>query len=232
MAIDLYGPCPCGSGKKFKWCCQPIHVSIDKAFRQDADGQHEAALRVMDEVVREHPSNPEAWGRQAQLLYQNDKVEEAEAALEKAFSVNPQYPFGFLLRGMFRHNESEFTGALLLFRKAAEVYDPEAKDVLAQVYSLIADCELKMNRPVAARAALQIALHCQPANEQLLQNFEAAFGDAVAATPGRAEGVPLPTFGHHAHRRPSGGVGPCAPGWEFVAAERCGSPVRAAHAAG
>src|ERR1700675_2948603 len=100
MAFDPYDPCPCGSGKKFKWCCQPIHVQIDKAFRQDADGQHESALRIMEEVVREHAGNPEAWGRQAQLLYQNDKVEEAEAALEKAFAVNPHYPFGLLLRGM------------------------------------------------------------------------------------------------------------------------------------
>src|SRR5271166_2047626 len=78
MAIDLYAPCPCGSGKKFKWCCQPIHVKIDKAFQQDVDGQHEAALRLMDEVTAEHAGNPEAWGRKAQLLYENDRVDDAE----------------------------------------------------------------------------------------------------------------------------------------------------------
>ena len=38
MAFDPYDPCPCGSGKKFKWCCQPVYVQIDKAFQQDADG--------------------------------------------------------------------------------------------------------------------------------------------------------------------------------------------------
>ena len=84
MAFDPYGPCPCGSGKKFKWCCQPIHVEIDKAFRQDEDGQHDMALRIMSGVVAQHPDNPEAWGRHAQLLYQNDRVEEAEKALDKA----------------------------------------------------------------------------------------------------------------------------------------------------
>ena len=111
MALDLYSPCPCGSGKKFKWCCQPIHVEIDKAFRQDAEGQHEAALRVMDEVTSLHPTNPEAWGRKAQLLYQNNKVDEAEAALQKAFEANPSYPFGHLLRGLFRQEEGEINGA-------------------------------------------------------------------------------------------------------------------------
>ncbi|HLN29083.1 MAG TPA: tetratricopeptide repeat protein [Gemmataceae bacterium] len=176
MALDLYSPCPCGSGKKFKWCCQPIHVEIDKAFRQDAEGQHEAALRVMDEVTSLHPTNPEAWGRKAQLLYQNNKVDEAEAALQKAFEANPSYPFGHLLRGLFRQEEGEINGALLLFRKAAEVYDPEAKDTLAQVYSLIAEAELKLNRPLAAHAALKISARLRP-SEEVQQGLEAIYGE-------------------------------------------------------
>src|SRR6059058_4328372 len=101
MAIDPYGPCPCGSGKKFKWCCQPIYVQINKAFQQDADGQHETALRLMDQVTSEHPGNPEAWGRQAQLLYENNRVDDAEKALDRAFALNPNYPFGYYLRGSF-----------------------------------------------------------------------------------------------------------------------------------
>jgi tetratricopeptide (TPR) repeat protein len=177
MALDPYASCPCGSGKKFKWCCQPIHVQIDQAFNQDADGQHEAALRVMDEVVAQHPANPEAWGRKAQLLYQNDRVDEAEEALQKALEINPSYPFGHLLRGVFRQNEGELEGALLLFRKATELYDPEAHDILGQLYSMIAECELKLNRPVAGRAALRIALHHQPGNEDLRKGFEGLFGD-------------------------------------------------------
>jgi tetratricopeptide (TPR) repeat protein len=177
MALDAYSPCPCGSGKKFKWCCQPIHVQIDKAFQQDAQGQHESALRIMDEVVAQNPANPEALGRKAQLLYQNNRVEEAEAALQKAIEINPRYPFGHLLQGIFRQQEGETAGALLLFRKAAEYYDPDARDQLGQVYGLIGESEFKLNRPVAARAALKMALHYLPANESLRQNFNAVMGD-------------------------------------------------------
>jgi tetratricopeptide (TPR) repeat protein len=176
MAFDAYSPCPCGSGKKFKWCCQPIHVEIDKAFRQDAEGQHESALRIMEEITKQHPTNPEAWGRKAQLLYQNGKVDEAEAALQKAFEVNPDYAFGHLLRGMFRQEEGEIAGALLLYRNAADLYDSEAKDLLAQVYALIAEAELKLNRPVAARTALRISLHLRP-NEEVQQGLETIYGD-------------------------------------------------------
>jgi tetratricopeptide (TPR) repeat protein len=181
--IDPYAPCPCGSGKKFKWCCQPIHAEIDRALSQEAQGQHETAVQLMEQVVRDHPANPEAWGRQAQLLYAGGQVEAAENALQKAFDISPQYPFGHLLRGLFRYHENELPGALLLFRKAAEYYDPQALDALGQVYMLIADCEMKLNRPVAARAALQIALHCEPGNEELRKNFETAFGDRSLLPP-------------------------------------------------
>src|SRR5262249_1017984 len=176
MPLDAYSSCPCGSGKKFKWCCQPIHKDIDRAFQQEAEEQHDSALRIMDEVTAAHPTNPEAWGRKAQLLYENDRAEDAEAALEKAFAINPNYPFGLLLRGLFRHHENEWPGSLLLFRRAADAYDPAAGDALAQVYQLIADCEMKPNRPLAARAALRISLHSRRDNENLRGAFEEYFG--------------------------------------------------------
>lgn len=176
MALDLYASCPCGSGKKFKWCCQPIHVEIDKAFRQEADGQHDAALRTMQDVAEQHPDNPEAWGRLSQLLYRNEKVEEAEAALQKAYAIHPGYAFGHLLQGMFRQSEGELVGALLLFRKAVELYHQDSHDNLAQLHVMIFECEMKMEKPVAARAALEQALRLAPAEEQLQKGMEEIFG--------------------------------------------------------
>jgi predicted Zn-dependent protease len=177
MAIDLYAPCPCGSGKKFKWCCQPIHVPIDKAFQQFADGQYDAALRLMDEVIAQNPTNPEPYGRKAELLYELERADDAEAALQKAFELSPGYPFGHYLRGQFRRYEGEFAGALLLFRKAAELYDPEAHEMLGVIYASIAECEMRLNRPVAARAASEIALRHKPDLQVCRDNLDNVFGD-------------------------------------------------------
>ncbi|MCS7047051.1 MAG: tetratricopeptide repeat protein, partial [Gemmataceae bacterium] len=116
--MDPYAACPCGSGKKFRWCCQALYNDIERAFLQDEQGQHATALRIMDELVAAHPNNPEAWGRKAELLFNNDKQEEAEAALQKALELNPNYPYGLFLRGQFRLYEGELPGALLLFRRA------------------------------------------------------------------------------------------------------------------
>jgi tetratricopeptide (TPR) repeat protein len=152
-------------------------VDIDRALRQDEEGQHETALKIMAEVVASHPANPEAWGRQAQLLYQNDRVEEAEKALDKAFECNPDYPFGLFLRGMFRFHEGEIAGATRLFRRAAEVYDPEACDLLGQVYGMLANCELKLNHPVAARAAFQLGIRAQPGDQEMAKALDELFGE-------------------------------------------------------
>jgi tetratricopeptide (TPR) repeat protein len=176
MALDAYSPCPCGSGKKFKWCCQPIYATIQRAFAQEAEGQHDTALRLMDEVTAQHAGNPEAWGQKATLLAQHGKFEEAEAALEKAFALNPNYPYGLMLRARMRHHEGEAAGALLLARKAALHYAADAREYLARVYDLIADCEIKLNRPVAARAALQVVLSQRPGDPELQAAFDGQFG--------------------------------------------------------
>ncbi len=176
MALDPYSTCPCGSGKKFKWCCEPIYAEIARAFEQESNGQQEAALRIMDELAKQHPGNPEAWGKRAELLYHHGKIEEAEQSLEKAFAINPNYPYGLLLRGIVRFQEGEIPGALLLGRKAADTYDPEAHDYLARVYSLIFECEMSMNRPIAGRAALRSVVRYDPADDELRQRFEAIFG--------------------------------------------------------
>jgi tetratricopeptide (TPR) repeat protein len=203
MSVDNYAPCPCGSGKKFKWCCQPIYADIDRAYRLDEQGQHEAAQRAMDELTAKHPANPEAWGRKAQLLYARGRVDEAEAALEKAVEINPDYPFGHYLRGMFRQQEGEVPGALLLFRKAAELYDPDAKDVLGPLYEQIGDNEFNMNRPVAARAALAMALRCTPTDQELRQKFDGLFGEEspLPASARREYALQDPPAGADAERR-------------------------------
>lgn len=188
MPLDPYVSCPCGSGKKFKWCCAPYYTHVEKAFEQERLGQHEAALHTIQELTKAHPEQPAVWGYFAQFLYnlggvqqteadRNKYVEQAEEALSKALGLNPNFGMAHFLRGLFRENEGEVLGALMLFRKAAEGYDPEAHDQLAQVYDRIFRIELLvLNRPVAARAALERVLHFQPADPELRAQFEGLFG--------------------------------------------------------
>src|SRR5260221_11649225 len=149
--IDPYASCPCGSGKKFKWCCQGIHEQIEKALNQQQHGQNEAALVTIEEVVKAHPQNTEALGRKAQLLHVNGRADEAEKTLEAAFAINPSNTYGYLLRCLFPLDEGEHPGAIILFRKAAELYAEDAVDQLSFLYEQIGNYELNRNNVIAAR---------------------------------------------------------------------------------
>src|SRR4051794_30107500 len=176
MAISPYAACPCGSGKQFKWCCQPYYGYVEKALNQHEKGQRAAAEQTMAQLVADFPKVPQAWGYQAQVLFLNDRPADADAVLQKAFDLDPNFAYGFWLRGLMRLEEGEAVGALLLFRKTAELLDPNAKDVQAQVHSRIAELELQENRPAAARAALDRARHFAPQVQELRQAFESVFG--------------------------------------------------------
>jgi tetratricopeptide (TPR) repeat protein len=137
----------------------------------------------MDEVIAKNPTNPEAWGRKAQLLYQQKRFDESEAALQKAFEQNPRYGFGHYLQGMFRHIEGEIAGALILFRRAADCYSVESTAILADIYRHIFECEFKLGRPVAARAAMELAVRFEPTNENVREAFKQLFGDQSTLPP-------------------------------------------------
>ncbi len=32
-SVNPYMPCPCGSGQKFKWCCQKVETYAERAQR-------------------------------------------------------------------------------------------------------------------------------------------------------------------------------------------------------
>ncbi|MBX9583860.1 MAG: tetratricopeptide repeat protein, partial [Gemmataceae bacterium] len=187
MPLDPFISCPCGSGKKFKWCCAPYFAAVEKAFDQDRQGQHESALQTIQALTKSHPDQPPVWGYYAQFLYnlgqqqqteaeRDEYVEQAEEALSTALKLNPNFGMAHFLRGQFRQNEGELIGALLLFRKAAETYDPDARDQLAHVYELIFRNEFLLNRPVAARAALERAVHFQPGDPEAREQFDGLFG--------------------------------------------------------
>ena len=175
-APNPYDNCPCGSGKKFKWCCAGYWDKIETGLQMYQQGQLENALKMMEILVKEHGSAPQPWGYYAHILFREGKMDKAEEILEKAFAIDPNFPMGYLLKGLFRQSEGEVIGALLLYRKAAEDYPPEAHDQLAQVHEMIARNELILNRPVASAAALARAIHFSPGDEEAVAQYEGLFG--------------------------------------------------------
>jgi tetratricopeptide (TPR) repeat protein len=177
MAINPYDACPCGSGKKFKWCCVGYFDQLQLALQQQQQGQHDAALRTMELLTKSQPQSPPVWCHYANVLYMEGRTVEAEKALQEAFRLQPDCPMAYFTRAMFRQSEGEVLGALMLFRKALEAYPPEATGPIADTCEMIARTELMFNRPVACRAVFERAVNAQPNDQELRMQFDAMFGE-------------------------------------------------------
>jgi tetratricopeptide (TPR) repeat protein len=92
MALaEPYGPCPCGSGQKYKWCCQKAEGCAERAIRQAESGQTESALATFNEGLKAEPGNPLLGIRKAVLLSRQGLAVPAKEAIQAVLRANPDH---------------------------------------------------------------------------------------------------------------------------------------------
>ncbi len=190
MEKNPYDPCPCGSGKKFKWCCQALYLELSRAEKLLENGQIEAALNVYDRLIQDHPGHAILWVHKAEVLLELDRREEAEQALDRALEINPDLAPAYYLRGTLRMQEGEYPGALHLFRQAARLTTPSNRAFMHRVYYDIYRCELLNRRLYAALGASEIALRYDPTDTDLREHVHSAFSPGNARYPKSACELP------------------------------------------
>src|SRR3954447_24328256 len=90
-AVDPYSQCPCGSGEKFKWCCQKVEAVADRAERLAQNGQLEAAIELLDEGLRKEKDNPWLLTRKAIYQLRHREPELAKTSLERVLARQPKH---------------------------------------------------------------------------------------------------------------------------------------------
>jgi hypothetical protein len=90
MAVDPYSPCPCGSGKKFKWCCHKVEAHAERSEKLYENGQTAQALAVLEEGLRKDPGNAWLLTRKALILSEENRPAEAKAALGQVVARQPR----------------------------------------------------------------------------------------------------------------------------------------------
>ena len=93
-AVDPYSSCPCGSGKKFKWCCHKVEAQADRVRRLLESGQLDTALKICDEGLKLDPQNPLLTIRKAMILAHRKETDSAFQVIEELLSG---FCFAFLV---------------------------------------------------------------------------------------------------------------------------------------
>lgn len=125
MSIDSYDPCPCNSGKKYKFCCHSVGDEISKISHLHETHQTATALQLLDRLKKNHPNQPLSFITEAQILMAERRFEDAITPLNQCLEHDPDHPAAhsllatssFLAHG-YKHSQKTIYTA---FQKCAAV---------------------------------------------------------------------------------------------------------------
>ncbi len=92
MSIDSYDPCPCNSGKKYKFCCHSIGDEISKITHLHETHQTATALQLLERLKKDHPEQPLSYITEAQILMAERRFDDALPPLEACLEQGPDHP--------------------------------------------------------------------------------------------------------------------------------------------
>jgi tetratricopeptide (TPR) repeat protein len=122
MSLDQYSFCPCGNGKKIKFCkCNEHFTEMQTVHRMIVGEQNIAALDRINANLKTTPSEPWLLAMKCELLLQLNELESLEETSAKFIRLQPDNPLAKLYRALVavvRGNTEE--GASLLLQAIAE----------------------------------------------------------------------------------------------------------------
>lgn len=108
MALDAYDPCPCGSGKKLKFCCSALVDEMEQVSKLQQGGQIEACGRKLADLYQKHPDNLWVVTSRASVLLGNNEAPQAKEELRHLLQNNPDHAQGLMLYAIAAFNTDGF----------------------------------------------------------------------------------------------------------------------------
>jgi len=90
MAVDPYAPCPCGSGKKLKFCCSDLAPEIEKISKLVSSEQPHAALKHVEHLLAKEPNRPSLVDIRAMLELSLNELAAAEKTIAHFLAIAPE----------------------------------------------------------------------------------------------------------------------------------------------
>ncbi len=148
--IGRNDPCPCGSGKKYKQCCQQVEQkqsqsllasipqAMQVAFSHYQAGRYPQAEAIFHQILRVMPRQPDALHLLGAIALQGAKIDEAIQLISRAIAVNPLNPVYFSNLGLALQYQGKLDEAIESYRKALAL-KPDYADAWYNLHALLID---------------------------------------------------------------------------------------------
>lgn len=190
MALSPYDPCPCGSGKKLKFCCQSIADEMDRAIRLMDGNQPRIALQQLEALARKNITNPWIGTTRALILIELGDPTEARDILRALLEHQPDHEFAIVLMATAMFQAEGLDGAKKSIHKAFQRAARKFPSMVAGLAGTMAMVLAQRDRTMAAREHLALALRLSPEErrQELFVQLLEFDGDS---------GIPYPLRGSH-----------------------------------
>jgi Tetratricopeptide repeat len=180
--VDPYSACPCGSDKKFKWCCQKVEAYADRGHRLEDNGQHEAALAAYNEGLAKVPRNPWLLLQKSVLLIELQKLDEAKECVATVLQSQPDnLGAAMLLCRLVLGTEGPAPAVAELQRALLHVKHERRKQ-LFKITAILASELARANHLPAALKHFELAIRLDSSAESMIQaSLESLKSNAAVA---------------------------------------------------
>jgi tetratricopeptide (TPR) repeat protein len=167
---DSYDPCPCASGKKYKFCCKKIFREVVMAMCAEEEGKHDEALKWMAKAQSVAGETAEVLCRYG-IVYSHFDRKKASEYFEKCLGQFPEYPRAHYIRGIELKEKGDTAGALASYKNAIERYLPTDRYHLNEVWNNVGTIHFERDEYEEAKTAWEKALVYLPSDTVAKNNL-------------------------------------------------------------
>jgi tetratricopeptide (TPR) repeat protein len=160
MSIDTYAICPCGSGKKIKFCtkCKDSVSDLDEILKMIEGGQVVPALDRLSNVLSEHPDAAWALAVRGRLLLDLREYESLSENAERFIRLQPSNPLALTQGAAAKLFRGEVDSATESMLQALTESGKEVDSFVLSVASVLAFSLAQQGAFLTARVYATLAM--------------------------------------------------------------------------
>ena len=166
MAIDLYAPCPCGSGKKLKFCCGDLATEIEKVHRMIQGEQPHAALQHVEQLLSKDLQRASLLDLKATIELSLHNFDAARATIDTFLVAHPQNASAHAHAAILTAAVESGTAAIGPLQDALELLDKDMPLRVLEAIGAVGQGLLMQGELIAARSHLLLYAGIAPEGDK------------------------------------------------------------------
>jgi len=171
MSIDPYSPCPGGTGKKVKFCCQDLLNELGKVESQMAGGQLAACMDNVKQLDEKYPDRPCLLSYKFLLGWLNRQPDMVNDSLERFSAKFPDNPIARANRAMALAQNGTMLPAIHALQDAFDVCGDEMPSRVYDAITLLSQALFGSGHVLPARGLLTLLMIISRGQDQTVMRM-------------------------------------------------------------